>query len=451
MDKDKQFSGTWAEAQTLKDELFQRASVGELTGDQADAEAIRLGLGSLSHVPGPEKFHPKSLSHWTLPMAVAWIAYRDLDEVREWSAPYRTECFDRHWRQWRHGPDGPIKEGWHLDQRSKPTLALLAISCAYDRGYVGKQFAKPVLEAREELWMALREGLISASGVETLSLGTRREITALDWHELVPVEASDGRDEVRRGPLGRGYRRVIMPSAGLRHLWPSRPNKQQSLPPIVPPEGDGYMPLYCAAQWIATKGSTIESDPQDLSIWRVAYDELLAAISSDKVRVVGTRSGQREAVPGYLFAGCEVDYPFGSAEVELLAGEHLYLRSRPYVDEQHWRDGHDDALLNRREDCWTRLMVEKGDVRARWVFPGEEFGDADMGTGLPGRPGKSKHLIEDEFKRRAAAGELAGSLCEEATALRTWLQTMHPKKPPPTIHTIENNVRDEYRRLKPMK
>ena len=34
-------------------------------------------------------------------MAVAWIACLDLDEVREWSANYRVECFDWRWQRWR--------------------------------------------------------------------------------------------------------------------------------------------------------------------------------------------------------------------------------------------------------------------------------------------------------------------------------------------------------------
>jgi hypothetical protein len=86
VDEDNRFSEKRAKAQALRDELFRRASIGELTGDQADVEAVRLGLGSLSRRPGPEEFRPEIETHWTLSMAVAWITYLDLDEVREWSA-----------------------------------------------------------------------------------------------------------------------------------------------------------------------------------------------------------------------------------------------------------------------------------------------------------------------------------------------------------------------------
>jgi len=252
--------------------------------------------------------------------------------------------------------------------------------------------------------------------------------------------------------MGSGYRDILVPSVALRGFWRPESKKPLTLPQSMPPVGEGYMPLYCAAQWIATKGATIEFDPEDEAIWRAAYDELLSALASEKVRVVGTRNGQREVVPGFQFAGCPVDYPFTDAELEVLAGEALYLRSYPYLDEEHWRKGFNDALINRREDRWTHLMVEKGDVRARWpFFVSETDNEADLRSGMPGRPAKSRHLIEDEFRRRAAAGELADSLVLEAEGLLDWLRSAHPKYPRPSARTIENYIRDEYRRVRATK
>ena len=64
-----------------RDELIERAKFGEISGDEADAEAVQLGLGSLSRRPDPNEFRPEELSHWTLPMVLAWVAYRDLEVV----------------------------------------------------------------------------------------------------------------------------------------------------------------------------------------------------------------------------------------------------------------------------------------------------------------------------------------------------------------------------------
>lgn len=75
-----------------REKLFERAKYGEISGEEADAEAVRLGLSRFSSEPGPDEFRPEDLTHWTLPMALAWIAYMDLKEVREWSAPYRPSA-----------------------------------------------------------------------------------------------------------------------------------------------------------------------------------------------------------------------------------------------------------------------------------------------------------------------------------------------------------------------
>ena len=79
-----------------------------------------------------------------------------------------------------------------------------------------------------------------------------------------------------------------------------------SLPATVSPEGAGYMPLYCAAQWIATRGGTVDFDPNYLDVWDSAYAELLARIASDQVAVIGVRGTAREKLDGHLFAGIRV-------------------------------------------------------------------------------------------------------------------------------------------------
>ena len=55
------------------------------------------------------------------------------------------------------------------------------------------------------------------------------------------------------------------------------------LPPLLPPEGPGYMPLYCAAQYIATRDGTVEIDPNELPVWEGAFEQLLTRIASGEV------------------------------------------------------------------------------------------------------------------------------------------------------------------------
>ncbi|UDL87216.1 hypothetical protein LGH82_18635 [Mesorhizobium sp. PAMC28654] len=428
--------------QDQRDQLFERAQYGEITGDEADAEAVSLGLGSLSHTPAHEEYRPEAESRWTITMAVAWISYLDLDEVRNWWEPYLKACTHWIWRRWRVGPDGAVQEGWFLEGRSRPTLALLSIRSAYDRVAGVREQQMTVEDARQALWIALREGFFVASGID-FETEHRVEIPALDWNELVPVQGKGEVDEVRRGLLGSGYRDVLLPAKAIQFFWRKPKEKHDPLPPVMPPVGDGYMPLYCAAQWIATEGGAVDFDPADTTRWQPAFDQLLGAIASEKIRVVGLRSGAREPVPSFHFAGCVVDYPHAEGSIDMMLSESIYLRSYPYVDEEHWRKGFDDALTSRQKDHWTQLMVERGDVRQRWPFA---VGEATK-TGAPGRPALSMHLILDELERRADNGTMKIKVGEESVELVAWLRDKHPQSPRPKPKTVENQIRDRFRTL----
>jgi hypothetical protein len=426
--------------QDQRDQLSDRAKYGEITGDEADAEAIRLGLGSLSRRPGPEEFRPEALTHWTLPMAVAWIAFLDLDEVREWSAPYRADCREWLWQRWRVGFEGPIHEGWHLEARSKPTLALLGLSATYDNVAKGKPLSMSIDEAREALWIALREGFFPATGIDT-ETGRRVEIPALEWRELVPVQTKGDADEVRRGLLGHGYRDVLFPVAPLRGHWRKIEPPTYTLPPIMPPTGFGYMPLFCAAQWIATEGGRSDFDPIEVNVWRTAYAQLVDAISSGAVKVVGVQGHQTLPVPAYLFVGIRVDYPYADRTIDMILSNELVLRCYPYVDEEHWRNGFDDALVDRGGDRWVRLSVEKSGVRTAWPFD-----DAPAKSGTPGRP-TSAHLFKAEMERRAARGDLCPTLAAETRYLSKWLEDNHPTMPQALPGSIAEVIRTRYWKL----
>jgi len=420
-------------------QLFDRAKVGEITGDEADAEAIRLGLGSLSSRPGPEAFRPEAMADWTLPMTLAWIVYLDLDQVREWHAPYRAECW--HWirQTWRVGFDGPVHTGWLLEQRLPPTLSHFCTSVSVDRADGGAP--QPTLsarEARESLWIMLRDGFLKASGID-LNSGRRREIPPLEWHELVPVEGHGGVDEVRHGLLGEGYRDVLLPSAIVRSYWRKKDPALEQLPDLMPPTGFGYMPLYCAAQWIATEGGRLDFPLSDEQRWKAAFDEILAAISSEKVRVTGIRDGLRGPVSPAVFGSLRVFYPSGNADDAFLSTGEAYLQSWPYIDEEHWRGGFDDRITIRHLVQWTGLMVERGDVRALWAFNTV----TTPRSGAPGRP-TSAHLYIAEMERRALAGTMLPTLAGESRYLSEWVAEHHPDMPQVKPDSVRASIRPRF-------
>jgi hypothetical protein len=219
------------------------------------------------------------------------------------------------------------------------------------------------------------------------------------------------------------------------------PVTDRQLPELVKPDGAGYMPLYCAAQWIVTHGGAREINRLDEVLWREAYKALLDRIASEEVKVLGVRDGATETVSGIHFASCSVDYPFSDPRLDLILSEELCLFSRPYLDDEHWRRGFGDSLEDRHGARWRRLMVLKADVAHYWPFA-VELGHR---TGAPGRP-SAMHLVEEEYRARWQRGEADTSIVAEAAALADWLRTEHPQAPRLTPKTIANRLRDDHRR-----
>jgi hypothetical protein len=230
------------------------------------------------------------------------------------------------------------------------------------------------------------------------------------------VSRNDLPGKVQRGEITPADAESQAEGLGLGKLA-SDPDSQPQLelPPLVKPEGPGYMPLYCAAQWIATCGGFVNFDPSDEDFWKPAYEQLLARVASEEIKVIGTRDGKRQPVPGYHFAGCRVDYPFSDTPFGLLVSEDLFLWSVVYLDEEHWLKGHGDCLEDRHGPQWKRLMVLKADVAKCWPFEQSR-------TGAPGRP-SSMHLVEVEFDARCARNEVAATLADEARYLASWLRS----------------------------
>ena len=226
-------------------------------------------------------------------------------------------------------------------------------------------------------------------------------------------------------------------------IWQPREEGGLELPPLVKPEGPGYMPLYSAAQWIATSGGTVDFDPSDLSAWQDAFAQLSERIASEQVTVTGIRDCERKKLEGHLFAGIRVDYPFLDTPFELLTSEELYLSSRVYIDEVHWQKDCNDSLETSRGCEWSKLMVMKSHVAQYWPFsPVDTTGPP---SGAPGRP-SSMYLVEAEHRARWDRGEAKSRIGAEAPILSEWLKTKHPHMPQLKPKSIANRLRHEHRK-----
>ena len=109
----------------------------------------------------------------------------------------------------------------------------------------------------------------------------------------------------RRGRNTAHYCDVLVPAEAIRDRWPSRSMPGLALPELMKPEGP------------ATCHSTARHNGSQLKVGRSASTlpmktsgnqptkQLLARIASEEIKVVGTRNGERQPVPGYHFAGSE--------------------------------------------------------------------------------------------------------------------------------------------------
>lgn len=70
--------------EVTRDDLITMVQRGQMIPADAEFVAKRLGLGPLASEPDPNNYDPMREPFWTLPMAVAWIAYRTQDAVRNW-------------------------------------------------------------------------------------------------------------------------------------------------------------------------------------------------------------------------------------------------------------------------------------------------------------------------------------------------------------------------------
>lgn len=424
-------------------QLIKRVEAGDLTPSEAEAEAVQLGIGPLQTRPDPAPYNPMRELWWTLPMAVAWIAYRTEDAVREWWPEYRAEC--THW----FDPDG---QGQRLVPFPPASLTALRIAEQLDdRTDRDPKYSMTVDEAIGALFSGLRCYDFDATGIAS-NTGLREQIPDLAWRELTIIETEG---DIARPVTGAGksYRDLLVPIGPVRGPWNVRPPEPEPimLPPLMRPEGGGYMPLFCAAQWIATEGGTVDFDGRDTDRWRPAFAQLLARIASEEVKVIGVSDGKNEPLPGWRFARIKVAYPYESTPLDLLVSYDLYLAACPYFGDDEWYEGYSDKLEHRGGETYTRLSVLKSDVAALWPFAEDASTEAAdpalYRSGAPGRP-TSMQFVLIEFDRRLAAGLVEDSITREAEALAGWLKSAQPYAPQLTAKTIKNRIGSQFRARK---
>jgi len=140
-------------------------------------------------------------------------------------------------------------------------------------------------------------------------------------------------------------------------------------PPIGTKER-AHMPLSAVAHRIASEGGAI-SITADEKWWRPAFEKLLAAIVSNRLAVVGRRSGLPETIPNAVFVGIPVAYPCSSNSLHLWTGDGPYLECQLFIDEADWEKTGGDKLFGSGRHAraeWTHLLVPSSAVARLWPF-----------------------------------------------------------------------------------
>lgn len=207
----------------LRDQLITDARYGRITPQEAEARAKEAGLPPFEREPEFTAFDPMRQSRWSMVMAVAWIAWRDLQLVAEQGAEFRSQSTVWRYQVWNEPVDDgqrfETREGWFLESWHEATVIRLTIVDAYMR-HLGRMPSAEFTPAKaeEELWRALADDRLKAEGFDRT--GMLVEIPSREWEHLKLFE--DGkRDVLRYDALDREepFKNVRFRRIDLLRLW----------------------------------------------------------------------------------------------------------------------------------------------------------------------------------------------------------------------------------------
>jgi hypothetical protein len=177
-----------------REDLLLRVRRGELTPDEAEAQAGEHGLDPLATMPADHEHDPRDKSRWSLAMALAWIVWRDFGEVRAWDNDYRARC-----SRWsRHGiidvrpgerEYDPSCDETYARYGHDLTLGLGAVTAVHFEqvGHASlAALSRAVMtpeQAKKGLWAALSDEKLAGEAVRA-SGGAYIEIPAIEWQGL---------------------------------------------------------------------------------------------------------------------------------------------------------------------------------------------------------------------------------------------------------------------------
>ena len=373
-----------------RDELITLARYGEVTPEEAEAEARANGQESFERQPELPAFDPMRESRWSMVMAVAWIAWRDIGRVRENCPGFRSEC--SHWifREWNepveNGSAFAPRAGWFLETWHEATTVRLSMmeSILKARHELPSTWQMAVREAEEALWRALSDEHLVAEALN--DHGKPVDIPAREWSYLKLFEEGK-RDVLKYDALDRRapFTEVKLRRDDLMALWPEskgfEPDEECTTWPITPSMLDpinaagtaGYVPLCTALQWIMTSAGTRSVMLNDAEAWTAAVNALWPLICSGEIELLGLGRARvlTERITPQSLALVRVLAPLDNDIFDILLNGPSHVSCTSYMDESHWRNDFNDRLYESGlpGPAWTHLQVRKADILSRWPRP----------------------------------------------------------------------------------
>jgi hypothetical protein len=349
-----------------RDILIDRVQRGALSPEQAEAEAAQQGFGPLAEEADPREFNPLRMSYWSLPMAIAWIAWRDIELVQKQCNQYREHC--THWLP--HSWDVQVGDkverinGWSLERWERATVPRLSLSEAFMPAARKLSAKMSVAQAEKQLWEALEAGRFSGIAKETAT-GRVTKLQREEWPYLRLFEEQDD-DVLKHNALDAvpTFEEVNLPREDLFRLWQAYPVEASMIEPMTRASSAGYVPLSAAILWVCSRGGTKAIDLLDVELWEQAVAELMPLISSGEIEILGTpeSGGPQDRIPNRYFAAINVSQPL--SDYPFLFSDNPWIGCTPFLDKQHWAADFNDKMFLRSHGpaAWTHLQVKKADV-----------------------------------------------------------------------------------------
>jgi hypothetical protein len=185
-----------------------------------------------------DRFDPLTMSHWTLPMALTWIIWRDLDRVRS-----QCEVYDWYLRDANRLSDPADAMVVRLPPTRLKHLADVLLET--EDSDLPQNFTVHGPAARDDLWLKLGSGTIVATGIPVGEV-TRRAINGAEWVDLDSFNTNGPDSYWPVDAIGAGhgdgirFKSVRVASESIMAIW----DNVDASSAATPPKPRGRRPTY---------------------------------------------------------------------------------------------------------------------------------------------------------------------------------------------------------------